>query len=146
MSNPRVGNIGSRRGLNTGETGGVRIGGQSGRGGIKTQMSFIETRQLQSGNFAAARAHVLSGHRIQLFGIGIQTDNNTSPAGLKATVEDETNSVVIHEETSKGNFDRPLATREASTAGGPFDVIFKAINDTNSQQNVTAFFIWTITT
>lgn len=145
MSRNRVGGVGTRRGIGTGEKGGVVIGGGTGGDGSPTDMGFIETRNLNDGDYAAARTHVPSGYEVKIFALGSQTASNTSPSGLTSRVEDETNSSVITSTGQKSNNGNPIASRSSADAGGPFDVAFIVENGTGNPQDVAGFFVWAVT-
>lgn len=98
-------------------------------------MTVIPTTQVADGDFVAFRIHIDDAETLLVFAAGVQTDGNTTPAGLTAVVRDETTGNTLYQENVDRDTGDPLVEIE-----GPADVRFAADNATGATQNVTAHF------
>lgn len=95
----------------------------------------IQTTQLQDTEYISKRLRVPNGSTLNVYAAGVQTTDNTIPAGLTAEVDDETNAVNLVSRNAKRATADPLATVD-----GPVDVAFRAENNTGDVQNANADF------
>lgn len=98
-------------------------------------MTAIPTTALADGDFVAFRIHIDDGETLLVFAAGVQTDANTTPAGLTAVVHDETAGETLYQENVNRETGDPLVELE-----GPADVRFAADNASGGELNATAHF------
>lgn len=104
--------------------------------------AIIPTTQLTDTQFISFRTHAGSQETFKLWAAGVQNNNNNTPTGLTAEVDDETNTVNLLSENTK----RIAATAGSpiASATGPVDIALRIENDSGSTQNATGIFSYTI--
>lgn len=114
-------------------------GGGGGAAAETLQMATLPTANISDGDFFSFRVNIPPGFTLNVYAMGVQTSNNTIPAGVATVVRDETNSTDLYSSSQKRVVGDPLMSVE-----GEVDVGFRVDNASGAPQDLTGTFAYQI--